>query len=425
MNDITDAFKKVTRDVTKKWAKQRKAEDRGNRNRSSRVHIYSDRVAFTDAARKILPAGYLHASGNGKYTVDKRQFYYAVRDQFLKATGREITADYFSQTLLVQYMNRHPRETAHWKITASPRGTLTIPNTGEDTLTRIPCGTIAIEAHLRGAKKPIAPFDGLDKLFRVQWPSLAEGQRYQGVLYIEKEGFDPQLREARIAERFDIAIVSCKGQSVAAARRFVDHVCSVGGGVPLFVAHDLDKSGFEISQRLTTVSDHAVEKGLVKYWFQNEIDVTDLGLRLKDAEEYDLKTEYVEFNGHFADDSIATKEEREFLRSHRRVELNAFTAPQFIEWLVKKLSQYLPGRLIPDDKILTDAYRRALALVRINQAVEESSKKAIEEAQAAEIPNDLREKLVGMMVDNKEDSSEAWDAALYKMVKEQLPPKAG
>ncbi len=99
------------------WTKQRKAEEHGRRSRSSREYIYSDRVNFSDVASEILPGGYAHASGNGRYTVDKRQFYYAVREEFLERTGREITADYFSQTLLVKYMNQHPEETADWKIT--------------------------------------------------------------------------------------------------------------------------------------------------------------------------------------------------------------------------------------------------------------------------------------------------------------------
>ncbi len=91
------------------------------------------------------------------------------------------------------------------------------------------------------------PFDDLENIaVRVEWPSLAEGQRYQGVLYIEKEGFDPQLREADIANRFDLAIISCKGQSVTAARMYVDQACRMGGGVPLFTAHDMDKAGFEM-----------------------------------------------------------------------------------------------------------------------------------------------------------------------------------
>jgi hypothetical protein len=414
---IANGILKITEKVTKKWTKQRKAEERGRRASHTREYIYSDRVNFTDVAHEILPGGYAHASGNGRYTVDKRQFYYAVRDDFRARTGREITADYFSQTLLVKYMNQNREETAGWKITASPRGTLTIPNTGFDT--RIPCGTIAVEEHLRTAGERVRPFDSLGEAFKTQWPSLVEGQRYQGVLYIEKEGFDPQLREARIAERFDIAIISCKGQSVTAARMYVDHVCRVAGGVPLFVAHDFDKSGFEISQRLTTISDHAILNDLVKYEFQNEVNVTDLGLRLTDVQKYDLKSERCRFKGHFPRDTIATKEEQEFLRSHRRVELNAFTAPQFIEWLETKLGEHLPQRLIPDDDVLADAYRRALALAGINRAIAKARGKSVRRAKSATVPESLRQQLEQAM----KNSPLAWDTALYRLAKNDLSRK--
>jgi hypothetical protein len=406
----------VTRSVTKEWTKQRKAEERGRRSRATRAHIYSGRVNFTDVANRILPAGYAHASGNGRYTVDKRQFYYAVRDQFLEATGREIEAGYFSENLLVKYMNQHPGETADWKITASPRGTLSIPNTGRDL--RIPCGTIAIEEHLLKAGAERQPFDDLTKVaVKVEWPSLAEGQRYQGVLYIEKEGFDPQLREADIANRFDIAIISCKGQSVTAARKYVDHVCRMAGGVPLFTAHDMDKAGFEIAQRLTTVSDYALENDLVKYEFQNEINVTDLGLRLTDVQEYGLKSERCRFRGDFPLDTIATPEEQAFLRSDRRVELNAFTAPQFIEWLERKLMHYLgQGRFIPVDAILEDAYRRDLAVAQINEAIEASRTAAIQTASTAAIPESLRRQLEQAV----SESPMAWDKALYGIARNSL-----
>jgi Topoisomerase 6 subunit A/Spo11, Toprim domain len=387
----------ITASVTKEWTKQRKAEERGRRSRLSRDYVYSDRVNFTAVAHNILPGGYSHASGNGRYTVDKRQFYYAVRDEFLEQTGREITADYFSQTLLVKYMNQHPEETAGWKITASPRATLSIPNTGHDL--RIPCGTIAIEEHLAKAAVACDPFeDAEDISINVEWPSCAERQRYQAVLYIEKEGFDPQLREAKIASRFDTAIISCKGQSVVAARTYVDHVCRVGGGVPLFIAHDFDKAGFEISQRLTTVSEHALDNDLVKYEFQNEIDVTDLGLRLADVEKYGLKSERVRFKGGFAPDSIATEAEKRFLRSDRRVELNAFTAPDFIQWIENGLrkglaKRGLKRRLIPDDDILEAAYRRALVVATINRAIEEARADAVAKAEAARVPKSLRRQL--------------------------------
>lgn len=415
MSFTADDILSVTKKVTKEWTKQRKAEERG-RCRSSRMYIYSDRVDFTEVAHDILHAGYAHASGNGHYTVDKRQFYYAVRDEFLEKTGREIKAKYFCQTLLVKYMNQHPEETADWKITASPRGTLSIPNTGDDT--RIPCGTIAIEEHLRDAAIDPDPFkDAEDSRIRVEWPSLAEGQRYQAVLYIEKEGFDPQLREARIADRFDLAIISCKGQSVVAARMYVDHVCRMAGGVPLFVAHDFDKAGFEISQRLTTVSHHAIINDLVKYDFKNEVNVTDLGLRLADVNRYGLKSEKVRFRGYFADDSIATKEEREFLRSNRRVELNAFPAPQFIEWIETSLRKRgLKERLIPDDAILEKAYRRARAIAEINIAIDDLRDDAIDNAKAAKIPKTLRKQLRERL----KTSTQAWDKVLYNLVEETL-----
>src|SRR5262249_31386906 len=148
------------------------------------------------------------------------------------------------------------------------------------------------EEHLANRGVSCDPFEDLEDIaVNIEWPSLAEGHRYQGLLYIEKEGFDPQLREAGIADRFDLAIISCKGQSVTAARMYVDHVCRVNGGVPLFVAHDFDKAGFEIAQCLTKVSQYARDNDLVKYEFRNDINVIDLGLRLKDVQKYNLKSE--------------------------------------------------------------------------------------------------------------------------------------
>src|SRR5262245_26550218 len=128
--DILD----ITKSVTKEWTKQRKAEERG-RPRSFRQYIYSDRVNFTDVASAILPGAYQHASGQGRYTVSKRQLYYACREAFKNQTGRELEYSYFANTLLVQYMNRHP-ETDAWKVTADPRGTLMIPNAGHEV--RVP-----------------------------------------------------------------------------------------------------------------------------------------------------------------------------------------------------------------------------------------------------------------------------------------------
>jgi hypothetical protein len=400
--------------VTKEWTRQRKAEEKGSKSRASRAYIYSDRVNFTDVAATILPGAYRHASGGGRYTVSKRNFFYACRDQFKEMTGRELEYKYFAGSLLVQYMNRHP-ETAAWKVTADPRGNLTIPNAGHDV--RIPCGTIQIDNYLREAGQAVELLD-IDAEVSIEWPSLAPGQRYQAVLYIEKEGFEPMLAEARIAERFDVAIVSCKGQSVAAARRLADMVCAKGNGVPLLVVHDLDKSGFEIALRLTTVSGWAEENDRVIYRFQNDIDFIDLGLRLEDVKKYGLTGEACSFSGTFDPESIATEEEKRFLRSGRRVEINELTAPQFLEWLEGKLREHLPERLIPADRTLEAAYRRAVAVARINRAIEEIYEDAIEEAEKADIPVDLRARLREALSDP--ERAVAWDRALYRIASEDL-----
>jgi hypothetical protein len=410
---------KLTKLVTKEWTRQRKAEERG-RSRATRQYLFSRRVDFTEVAGDILPGGYAHASGGGQYTVDKRQFYYAVREQFREATGREIDADYFSQKLLVQYMNEHPAETKGWKITAQPRGTITIPHAAHEV--RIPCGTLAVEEHLHEAERPVDPFEDIEGTIPIQWPSLAEGQRFQGVLYIEKEGFDPQLREARIAETFGIAIIGCKGQSVVAARKFVDHACRVSGGVDLLIIHDMDKAGFEISKRLTSVSDHLREKNLVKYEFKNEVKVFDLGLRLSDVQKYGLQSERFDFKGRFTEDSIATPEEQAFLRSNRRVELNAFTAPQIIEWITEKLTEHFgKRRLVPSDEIIEKAYRRALVVARINGAIETVRATAIERARQAAIPKNIRRSLQKKV----SGPDRPWDKVLYDLAQESLLSEDG
>ncbi len=387
--------------VTKVWAKQRKAEERNSNARHRRMYIYSDRVNFTAIADHILPGAYAKASGDGKYTVSQRQLYYASREAFREQTGREIEYSYFAQTILRQYQNRNKVD---WKITADPRGTFTIPNASHPK--RIPVGTISIDEYLRQERQREDPLNGIDVSLPEEWPSMARGQRYGAVLYIEKEGFEPLLNEAKIAERFDLAILSCKGQSVVAARKLVDHVCAKNGGVPLFVVHDFDKYGFEIAECLTTESFWAEQTDRVAYHFQNQVNVTDFGLRLDDATKYDLASEKCNPNN---GTSGMTKAEHEFMKSGQRVELNAFTAPQFIEWLEGKLKAHIPQRLIPaDDEILEQAYRRAIAVSKINLELENIRAEAIEEAEEAKIPKSLRKKIKAEM-----KSGATWDRAVY------------
>lgn len=399
--DSTKLIEAVT-SVTKAWAKQRKKEERDANAHFNRSRGTGKRVIGADVLERHLPDAYMHVSGGGRLPASKRQIYYSIRDVFQEMTGQELDSQYFSQTLLPQYLNRHDVD---WLVTADPRGTLAIPNASHAV--RIPVGTLAIDRHLQAA----ANVDSLNiGHIPKQWPSLAHSQRYAAVLYIEKEGFEPIIQAARIAERFDLAILSCKGQSVVAARKFIDTVCGIGSGVPLFVVHDFDKAGFEIAKCLTTVSDAAVESGRVQYHFVNKINVTDFGLRLEDVEQYDLPAEKCSIRVSKPVEGM-TDDEFAFLRQRQRVELNAFTSPQFVEWLEDKLKQHLPERLVPTNEIISVAYQRSLVVNRINLAIDSITASARQEGPQG-APDNLRQAVQDAM----KSCGVSWDVALHDIV---------
>ena len=92
------------------------------------------------------------------------------------------------------------------------RGSFVEPHTGHE----VPLGTLDVRSYL-GERPAIGAAAGVagGELY----PTLGPRHRYSTVLFIEKEGFDPLLQAARIAERFDVAMMSTKGMSTTAARR--------------------------------------------------------------------------------------------------------------------------------------------------------------------------------------------------------------
>src|SRR5262249_30746608 len=160
--------------------------------------------------------------------------------------------------------------------------------------------------------------------------------RYRNVLYVEKEGFDPLLAQARMAERFDLAIMSTKGMSVTAARMLLDRLAPEIDR--LFVLHDFDISGFTIAGTLTSAGRRDI--------YENQVEMIDLGLRLADVEAMRLESEPVKVEGdrqrrvETLRRHGASSAEINFLlgpsdgeRSAKRVELNAMTSRQFVDFI--------------------------------------------------------------------------------------------
>jgi hypothetical protein len=245
------------------------------------------------------------------------------------------------------------------------------------------------------------------------FPTSGPRNRYNAVLYIEKEGFLPLLKRARFAERYDMAIMSSKGMGTVAARKLIE---SLSETAKIFVVHDFDKAGFSIAGTLT--------RDTRRYEFKTAVRMIDLGLRLTDVEKWQLQSEGVQYQsdptGNLQENG-ATAEEIKFLcdysgRRGRRVELNAFTSEQFVTWLDSKLVEHGVEKVIPDSGILDKAYRRAAAVRRYQEIIDKAGKDIAAYAQELTVPEMLRERLFEWLA---KDPTLPWDEALAVLIDRQ------
>jgi hypothetical protein len=238
---------------------------------------------------------------------------------------------------------------------------------------------------------------------------------------VEKEGFAPLLKATRIAERFDIGIMSTKGMSTTAARMLLDNL--VDRGVrKVLVLHDFDVAGFSIFGTLAADGR--------RYRYLNDVPIFDIGLRLTDVVAMGLQSEPI------AGDTFrtrikkadtlkrhgATAEEIAFLNGEtipargQRVELNAMTSREFIDFLEQKFEEHGVEKVIPDNAVLIQHARRVLGGILAEKALEEIKEQITNKAVAFDLPDDLRQ-----LVERKlqAEPSMSWDIAITKVV-EQL-----
>lgn len=405
-----DAVINLVTHVTAAWKKQRKAEMRDRSRALNRRDSLAQarKVSIKDAAWRVMRSAYLKASASGKLPANARQIMYAARPDILRMTRRDsLDANYFIQTLLPDYVSEHPEETANWDVVYDARGSFAEPHTDET----VSLGTIDVRRYLSSVGYHQNPRESIEReaggggeLFPTRGPQ----NRYGAILFIEKEGFGPLLKAARIAERYDIAIMSTKGLSVTASRLLVDQLCATHQ-LPLLVLHDFDKSGFSIIGTL--------RRSTRRYTFRNSFNVVDLGIRMADVEEYDLQCEPCNDVGSGDVDTLrlngATAEEIAFLRE-QRVELNAFTSDQLIEWIELKLERCAVAKVVPTDEVLELEYRRVVAARYFERHANELIEAARAHAANEDIPADLRLTVERALA---EERAQPWDHAIRTLVR--------
>jgi hypothetical protein len=207
-----------------------------------------------------------------------------------------------------------------------PRGSITHPHRDET----IALGTLMVEQYVR------PPWN------------------FSKLLYIEKEGAQEALKLDCWLERHDCAVMSSKGFSTRAARDLIDKLVEHDEPIEVFCAHDADASGTMIYQ---TLQEATRARGARK------IKIINIGLEPWEAVDMELEVETLEVEANARRKPIADyvrdrddgDDWDEWLQTNR-VELNAMTTPQLIEWLDDKMETYGSGKLIPPAEVLEDTY---------------------------------------------------------------------
>jgi hypothetical protein len=355
------------------------------------------RTSQKEAAWQVMAECYAAASGGKRNLPTKaRQIYYSARPKIMELTDdKHLAYNYFSQVLLPNYIEEHPEGTKHWNVVYDSRGSFEEPHTNR----RIGCGTIEVANYLQAMKEPCfrsAEFS--DAEVDIIGPS----GNIAGVLFCEKEGFGPLFKAVDLANRFDLMIISTKGQSVTAARRLIDHICG-RYGLPLFALVDFDVAGFAIRATL--------QRDTRRYQFSHAFEVVDLGLRLEDIDGLErepaaaTKTDEATLRTQLAEND-ATPEEIEILLEER-VELNAMTSDALVEMIERKLKDYGLKKVIPADDVLAETYRAFHRSNQLREKFEEIEDEFEETVIAA--PKTLRKRIAKIL---KEHPELRWDEAL-------------
>ena len=250
------------------------------------------------------------SGGALRYRFNDRQLLYPLRPIVRQQIGQELELSNWKK-IIDLYEKEHGEIELMYR---APRGSLSHPHRNET----FALGTLMVEQYVRPA-----------------WT-------FNKLLYIEKEGAQEALKQNRWLERHDCAVMSSKGFSTRAARDLIDKLVEHDEPIEVFCAHDADASGTMIYQ---TLQEATKARGARK------IKIVLIGLRPWEAVKMGLEVETVEAGERRKPvaDYIRRDPPRrpvrprtrqrhwdDWLQTHR-IELNAMTTPQFIQWLDDKM----------------------------------------------------------------------------------------
>lgn len=275
-----------------------------------------------NAVFTVLPEAQKNVSDNGRYDIQARALYYEVRAMIQKYTKDELTQSYFDAIIPLY-------EKAYGNIKGlvrDPRGYMVEPGGRE-----IKLGT-----------KTVSEYNFLE-------------YKFNKILYVEKKGFMNIFNQAKLCEKYDMAIIAGEGYATVAIRDLLKKA-EKEHGYRIFVLHDADPAGYDIARTL---------RESTKKMPDHKLEIIDLGLFLEEALNMGLLTEKFIANKkfskklklsdterkYFEGQSVYDEKKRTFKRIGERIELNALRPAALVKYVENKLKEHkATDKIIPPAK---------------------------------------------------------------------------
>jgi hypothetical protein len=284
--------------------------------------------------------------------------------------GRDFM-NYLTQTLIPDYRREHPG--ALPGLGYEPRGQLIEPHTGRV----IRLGTHEVARY-------VIPQHTFNKIF-----------------IIEKKGRTPVLVEARLHEKYDLALIDTEGYSTVACRELLQR-CSKDQHYQIFVMHDGDWHGYTIARALREET-----RRMPGY----SVDVIDVGLFYEEAVKavkdggLGLQTELRDRSNELPSTLELTPAERraftgvpsrparyrgkKLIYEATCVEIDAMTNDQLVAYSEMMLEKHgAVGKVLPPAEVLVEHYDEAWTKARRSEIEERILAEA--EEQIAQEMDELR-----------------------------------
>lgn len=363
------------------------------------------RPNLIQATDMVLKEAYNKVSSNGKYWANARQLMYAARPKILEITGlKSFTDSYFSQTLLPDYLLKHPEETKHWRVAYDERGDLIQPHT------RSPVGLGTVEVDKLQRRKLIIDSKPVNDEAYI---SATPENRFNGIIFIEKEGFNQAILESGILERYDLALASTKGQSVIALRVLIDEMTTRNTDFKVFTMTDFDTSGSSIRTTLTgdnrrrySFNNNVTSIPICVSWDQAQI-LHERGLsepvNIQESE-VEAKTKTLIAHG------LPRAAISFLLLDKLRVEINAFTTEELLYEIENTVKEHC-RKVLPDEVHLNTAWRQAL----VKKALREKQEELVAKYAETQAPEGILERVAEKLVEFPQIS---WEEAIISILNE-------